>query len=151
MLRASLYPDPDADQGVHTFAVSVTPVDGIAGAVRAGYELNLPMRIVRGSREVTPLVTVSDPAVVVEAVKLAEDRSGDVIVRLYESLGRRIRVTVTAGFDTAGFTVTDLLERPLAPSPTSASAGQPDTGQAGQIRLELRPFELVTLRLRRAD
>ena len=116
--------------------------------------MNLPMRIVRGSREVTPLVTVSDPAVVVEAVKLAEDRSSDVIVRLYESLGRRVGVTVTAGFDTAGITVTDLLERGVPPSPTSPASpgepgGQPGTGQAGQIRLELRPFELVTLRLGR--
>ena len=31
-----------------------------------------------GSRDVAPIVTVSNPAVVVEAVKLAEDRSGDV-------------------------------------------------------------------------
>jgi len=161
LLRAPLYPDPDADQGLHTFEVSVTPGDGIAGAVRAGYELNLPIRIVRGSREVAPLLTVSDPAVVVEAVKLAEDRSGDVIVRLYESLGRRTGVTVTAGFDAAGITVTDLLERPIPaqsaqPEPSAPSAPPerpepPGTGQAGQIRLELRPFELVTLRLRKAD
>ena len=186
LLRAPLYPDPDADQGRHVFEVSVTPGAGIAGAVRAGYELNLPIRTVRGSRGVAPLVTVSNPAVVVEAVKLAEDRSGDVIVRLYESLGRRIGVTVTAGFDTAGFvtagfdtagfdtagfvaagvTQTDLLERPVpassassappAPPASSASSAPPASskppanGQAGQIRLELRPFELVTLRVRRA-
>jgi len=157
LLRAPLYPDPDADQGPHTFEVSVTPGDGIAGALRAGYELNLPIRTVRGARPVTPLVTVSDSAVVVEAVKLAEDRSGDVIVRLYESLGRRVGVTVTAGFDAAGITVTDLLERGVPPSPTSATSSaspgepgsQPGTEQAGQIRLELRPFELVTLRLAR--
>ena len=38
----------------------------------------------------------SNPGVVVEAVKLADDRSGDVIVRLYESRGARAEATVTA-------------------------------------------------------
>jgi len=146
LLRAPRYPDPAADQGRHVFEVSLTPGADIAGAVRAGYDLNLPIRTVLGSRGVAPLVTVSDPAVVVEAVKLAEDGSGDVIVRLYESLGRRVGVSVAAGFAAAGAAVTDLLERPI-PAPSES----PGSGQAGQIRLELRPFELVTLRLRRAD
>ncbi len=161
LLRAPLYPDPDADQGAHTFGVSVTPGAQIGDAVRAGYELNLPIRTVRGSREVPPIVTVSHPAVVVEAVKLAEDRSGDVIVRLYESLGRRLSVTVDAGFDAAGVTVTDLLERPLEQGPQqqstlrqsalqqSAPSGSDIGREGGRIGLSMRPFELVTLRLAR--
>ena len=43
----------------------------------------------RAPHGVEPLVAVSNPALVVEAVKLAEDGSGDVIVRVYESLGER--------------------------------------------------------------
>ena len=39
---------------------------------------------------VAPLVTVDNDAVV-EAVKLADDRSGDVVVRLYEAHGGRVR------------------------------------------------------------
>jgi alpha-mannosidase len=80
---------------------------------------------------------VTDPAVVVDAVKLAEDRSGDVVVRVYESLGRRVTATVQAGFGAADVSVTDLLERPLVG--TARWAG-------GVIALQLRPFELVTLR-----
>ena len=56
---------------------------------REGYRLNLPLRRVRGGNDIAPLVVVDDPAVVVEAVKLAEDGSGDVVVRLYEALGSR--------------------------------------------------------------
>jgi len=90
---------------------------------------------------VTPLITVSNRGVVVEAVKLAEDRSGDVIVRLYESLGQRCATTVTASFATDRIYCTDLLERALdgvLPDPVGQS-----------IALSLRPFELVTLRFRR--
>jgi len=44
------------------------------------------------------LVAVDNERVVVEAVKLADDRSGDVIVRLYEAAGSHAEATVTFGF-----------------------------------------------------
>jgi alpha-mannosidase len=90
-------------------------------------------------------VTVSNPAVVVEAVKLAEDRSGDLIVRLYESLGTRSTATVRPNFAATTVQRTDLLERPL----NGAATSPPDS--AGGLTLVLRPFELVTLRIRRSD
>ena len=83
-------------------------------------------------------------SIVVEAVKLAEDGSGDVIVRLYEAHGRRTSGVVTPGFDVASVTVTDLLERPLDPP----SGVQPD---AAGTQLDLRPFQLVTLRFARPE
>ena len=81
---------------------------------------------------------VDDPAVVVEAVKLAEDGSGDVVVRLYEALGSRASARITPTFDHASVTETDLLERPL-PAPVALDGD----------RLRLRPFQIVTLRFRR--
>ncbi|MDQ4490900.1 glycoside hydrolase family 38 C-terminal domain-containing protein [Sinomonas sp. ASV486] len=146
LLKAPLYPDPTADEGAHSFAVVVVPNAGIPDAVREGYNANLPARTVRGGRGIEPLVTVDHPGAVVEAVKLAEDGSGDVIVRLYESLGARTRASVRAGFDCAGVEAVDLLERPLRGSvPTPI-----ESGDEGVASLRLRPFELVTLRLRRA-
>ena len=91
-----------------------------------------------------PIVTVSNPAVVVEAVKLAEDRSGDVIVRLYESFGARSNATVTAGFAAVRVTLTDLLEREVE----SGRAPIGGATRAPPVELTLRPFEIVTLRLR---
>jgi alpha-mannosidase len=139
LLRAPLFPDPDADQGTHRFAVALRPGATIGDAVAEGYRLNVPPRRIRGEREVAPLVTVSDPAVVVEAVKLAEDRSGDVVVRLYESLGSRATTSVSADFPHGVVVETDLLERPL---PASVAL-RPDGV------LELRPFQIVTLRFSR--
>jgi alpha-mannosidase len=144
LLRAPLYPDPDADQGAHVFHTSLTPAADIAAAVRSGYEINLPPRTVPGTRDVAPLVTSSNPAVVVEAVKLAEDRSGDVIVRLYESLGARSRTSVTAGFAASSSTVTDLLERAVEPTST-----RPSRVPGGSVDLTFRPFEIVTVRFAR--
>jgi len=145
LLRAPVYPDPAADQGEHIFRSVIVPGAEIVDAVREGYRTNLPVRSVLGSRDVAPIVSVSDPGVAVEAVKLAEDRSGDVIVRLYESLGQRTNVTVTAGFPVSTSTVTDLLERPLDGAATRAPIEI--TGPSADLLL--RPFELITLRFAR--
>jgi alpha-mannosidase len=79
-------------------------------------------------------------------VKLADDRSGDVVVRLYESLGGRAAARITAGFDVAGAEVVDLLERPAPDLPTG------DVGlrvEGRHLSLALRPFQIVTLRIGR--
>ncbi|MFE9879092.1 alpha-mannosidase [Streptomyces sp. NPDC005784] len=143
LLRAPRFPDPETDQGTHRFRHALVPGAAIGDAVREGWRINLPERRVTGAREVAALVTVDRDAVVVTAVKLADDGSGDVVVRFHESRGGRTRATLTAGFSVRDVTVTDLLERPLADVPSPAREG-------GRISLRLRPFELVTLRLKRA-
>ena len=146
LLRAPLYPDPEADQGEHTMRCSLAVGASLADAVREGYRLNLPLREIAGADPVAPLLTMDHPAIVVEAVKLAEDRSGDVIVRLYEAHGGRARGTVRAEFPVGGVIETDLLERPLE----DAGALRPGAEVAADgIALELRPFQIVTLRLTR--
>jgi len=141
LLRGPTFPDPHADQGHHVFRTVLRVGESVLDAADSGYRLNLPVRTVAGSASVSPLVVVSSPQVFVEAVKLAEDRSGDVIVRLYEGLGGRATdVGVDFGFDVASVAQVDLLERPLG---TSWDAGSP-------VSLTLRPFEIVTLRVQRA-
>jgi alpha-mannosidase len=142
LLRAPRFPDPETDQGIHRFRHALVPGADIADAVREGWRINLPQRPLTGAGEVAPLVTVDQEAVVVTAVKLADDGRGDVVVRLHEAHGGRARATLTAGFEVTGVRVTDLLERPLE------DAAAPDL-RDGAIELRLRPFELVTLRLRR--
>ncbi|MFE6905325.1 alpha-mannosidase [Streptomyces erythrochromogenes] len=144
LLRAPRYPDPETDQGAHTLRFSLAPGAGIGDAVREGHALNLPERTVHGAGPVAPLLAVDEDAVVVEAVKLAEDRSGDVIVRLYESRGGRATATLTAGFPIAEAVESDLLERPLAGTAAAPPAAD------GTVALTLRPFQILTLRLRRA-
>ena len=139
LIRAPRYPDPVADQGTHTLRVALRPNAGIRDAVAEGYRLNRPVRRVAGEHPAAALFAVRSDTVVAETVKLADDESGDVILRLYESVGGRGSVTVTALFDTAGCRRTDLLER---------ATGDGWGGQSAT--LELRPFEIVTLRYRPA-
>ncbi|MGQ5633705.1 MULTISPECIES: alpha-mannosidase [unclassified Streptomyces] len=143
LLRAPRFPDPETDQGVHRFRHALVPGASIADAVREGWRINLPERRLTGAHEVAPLVTVDNDAVVVTAVKLADDGSGDVVVRFHEAHGGRARATLTAGFEVADVTVTDLLERPLSEAPAPERDGD-------RVTVRLRPFELRTLRLRRA-
>jgi len=141
LLRAPRYPDPDTDHGSHSFRHALVPGAEIADAVREGYRINLPVRVAQGGRPVEALVSVDNPAVVVEAVKLAEDRSGDLIVRLYESLGGRARAALAIDADVVSVTSVDLLERDA-----EFSADHPLEG--GSVRVELKPFEVRTLRIR---
>jgi alpha-mannosidase len=142
LLRAPKFPDPGADQGRHELHVTIRPGATIADAVEEGYRTNLTPRIARGAHGVEPLFAVSNPALVIEAVKLAEDGSGDVVVRLYESLGERSVGVVAANFPALRVQAVDLLERPVeAPGVTTAHV---DTAE-----VTLRPFQLVTLRFGR--
>ncbi|UUY50984.1 glycosyl hydrolase-related protein [Streptomyces yangpuensis] len=144
LLRAPRYPDPETDQGSHTLRYSLAPGAGIGDAVREGHALNLPERTLTGAGPVAPLLAVDEDAVVVEAVKLAEDRSGDVVVRLYESRGGRARAVLTADFPVAEAVESDLLERALAGTAVAGPAAD------GTVALTLRPFQILTVRLRRA-
>jgi alpha-mannosidase len=140
LLRAPRFPDPRTDHGLHQFRHALVAGATVIDAVREGYRVNLPERVVAGAQSVEPLVAVDNPAVVVEAVKLADDRSGDVVVRLYEAAGGRARALLTAGFPLGSAFSTDLLERRWTESVSFEVAGN-------AIPLSLRPFEILTLRL----
>lgn len=149
LLRAPLFPDPEADQGAHTFVSSLTIGAEIADAVEQGYRLNLPLRTI-GAASGRPVLSVSNPAVVVEAVKLAEDGSGDLIVRFYESLGSRATATVLFDFAHGAVIETDLLERVIAePTALVAADAGADAGASGRVTIAVRPFQLLTLRVSR--
>ncbi len=151
LLRGALYPDPRQDQGVHRCTYSLLPHAGdlrAAGVIDEGYRLNLPVRVLAGGTahgSVRPVVTVDHPAVVVEAVKLADDGSGDVVVRLYESHGGQAEVTLTPGFGVLDVVATDAHERVDA-----ASAGPTLVRSGDDVALRLRPFQIVTLRFTRS-
>ncbi|MFE4633497.1 alpha-mannosidase [Streptomyces sp. NPDC056773] len=148
LLRAPRYPDPDADRGRHRLRYGFVIGADIADAVREGYGFNVPERVVAGTpAEIAPLVGTDAAAVVVDTVKLADDRSGDLVVRLYEAHGGRATALLTSAFPLESATVTDLLERPLADGEESGAARRT---AGGQVSLTLRPFQILTLRLRPA-
>lgn len=138
VIRAPLFPDPESDQGEHRMRYRIRPASSIGDAVALGYDLATPLREVRAAA-LAPIVASSDPAVVVETVKLAEDGSGDLVVRLYESRGGRATSTVSVDGSARAIEVTDLLERPLEGEPTAAGSS---------LDLAFRPFQIRTVRFR---
>jgi alpha-mannosidase len=149
LLRSPTAPDPEADQGRHHFVYSLLPHRGDlqeAGVVAAGYDLNVPLRAtavaagVDGTRSARQSVVSFDrPGVVLSAVKYAED-SDDVVVRFYEAHGSRGPVRIDVALPLTAAVRTDLLERPGEPVAVTTT----DHGAA--IELEVRPFEIVTLK-----
>ena len=86
-------------------------------------------------------MSVTGEGVVVTSVKLAADRSGDLVVRVYESLGRRangqLRIDPPVG---APRWVSLLEEEP----DEVAAAGE--HASDGAVPLALTPFEVRTVR-----
>ncbi|AKU16469.1 alpha-mannosidase [Luteipulveratus mongoliensis] len=141
LLRAPRFPDPATDQGQHTLHYSVAVAPDIADAVRAGYDVNLPERRLTGRAFEPVLRLTGQGEAAVEAVKLAEDGSGDVVVRLYEPYGARTSVEVEPDFEFAQVRQTNLLEDQIEPDGL--------TTDEGRISLQLRPFQIATLRFSR--
>lgn len=146
LLRAPKSPDPNADMGQHHFTYALYPH---RGGVRFGdvateaYRLNVPLRAMRldahpGERPLEhSFLSVDSGDVFIEAVKRAE--KGDAwVVRLYEAHNTRGPVTLTVPWPIQEAYLADLMEDPIQPVPV----------QEGRIRLEVQPFEIVTLLLR---
>ncbi|MFC9846789.1 alpha-mannosidase [Streptomyces sp. NPDC060223] len=141
LLRAPHSPDPEADRGRHRFSYALLAGAGIEEAIAGGYALNLPLR--PALAEAPALVALDNTDVLVESVKLADDRSGDVVVRLYEACGGAATARLSAGFALAAVFDCDLLEQPQRELALASDAAVTDLG--------LRPFQIRTLRLRPAD
>jgi alpha-mannosidase len=144
LLRAPTWPDPEADQGEHRFTYSLLPHRGDwrEETIPAAYALNDPLLVsgITGSgpegRSIPSLVSVSQPHVVIETVKQAEDGDG-IIVRLYESQRQRGAVSLTTGFSLQQAWLVNLLEENQSPL----------AAKDNRVEFSIRPFQIVTLRL----
>jgi alpha-mannosidase len=137
LLRAPRFPDPETDQGEQTHRYAFAIGADIRDATAAGLALNLPLRTAVGAR-VEPVVAASD-GVLVSSVKLAADRSGDLIVRVYEPYGRRAAATLVFGREVAAVSTVSLIEDgPIDSVPVA---------DGREVSLSLTPFEVRTLRV----
>ena len=143
LARSARYPDPDPDKGRHEVTISLFPHGaGRADVVAEAERLDLPVRafVGGGAQGIpSPVVRVTGVGVEVDAVKLADDGSGDLVVRLHEAGGDRARVSVRTDGRITAASRCNLLEEPANGFEVSD----------GIVALTLRPYELVTLRLSR--
>ena len=142
LLRGPLYPDPLADEGEHrfTYALYPHPDDWTrAGVAREAFALNSPLVPVRGGGEQreSPFVVAEGLELALAGLKRSEDGL-DVILRLYEPHGARGRARLRFPGGLRAAEKTNLLED---------RGGEPVEVSGDSVRLEVRPFEVVTLRL----
>jgi alpha-mannosidase len=144
LLRAARYPDPQADRGRHEVTLALVPHGaGLAAVLEQAEALNRPPRVLTGGSSPSspaPIVSVEGGAAEVVAVKGADDRSGDVVLRLHEALGDRSTVRLQFARDVRRAGRCSVLEDPGDELPVDGNA----------VELLLRPFELVSLRVRLA-
>lgn len=144
LLRSPLYPDPLADEGEHHFTYSLFPHPGDwteAGVVDESLDLNSPLFTAAGSPPDTDVtsgfVTVDGVKLALGSLKVAEDGRG-VILRLYEPHGARGRCALRFTREVESAERVNILEEP---------GSEPVEVGGDVVRLEVRPFEVVTLRL----
>ncbi|GGR65717.1 alpha-mannosidase [Nocardioides luteus] len=140
LLRAPRFPDPETDQGMQTHRYGLVIGASAETATEAGAALNTPARSLAGARAVEPLVTVAGEGLVLSSVKLAADRSGDLVVRVYDSLGARTQGELRVSEPFERVEEVSLLEDPI---------GEVSAGEEGAVALTLGAFEVRTLRFRR--
>ncbi len=141
LLRAPTMPDAEADQGRHAFTYALLPHAGQpqeAGVIEEGYRLNAPLLVRATAAEPAQasFFQVSAPNVVIEAVKKAED-SNALIVRLYESHGKRGAVRLSSPLPFTRAAQCNLLEEDDAPL----------AWVDGGVDVAVAPFKIVTLKL----
>ncbi|KAI9720394.1 MAG: hypothetical protein M1812_002900 [Candelaria pacifica] len=157
LLRAPKAPDAHADMGRHHIRYAIFPHVGPLDhrTVRTAYAFNNPLTIHRHTspQSVTSLlssVTLHGlPSLILDTIKRGEDdedvsrgefpkRSGkSVIVRIYESLGGKSRGTIKTSLPIKKVTKCNLLE----------DDEDEIKIREGEIRIELRAFEVATFRL----
>ena len=141
LLRSPTAPDEHADQGVQEFTYAFYAWNGSlakSDVVKEAYELNCPVSVAAGAREAASLLATDAPNIVIEAVKPAGDKSGDVIVRLYEAKRTATCCVLSSSLAIASAHAADMIENPQRPLKVAALG----------INLDFRPFEIKTVRFK---
>ena len=143
LLKAPLVPDMYADRGLQEFTYSFYVWNGSFADSRVAheaYELNSPVFVRQGGveRQEGSFFRVDSDGIILDTVKLAEDQSGDIILRLYES----VKTTTTCQLSTT-LPIVEAVETNMLEETKNKLALH-----NGSIQLVFRPFEIKTVRLK---
>ncbi|WP_308162281.1 glycoside hydrolase family 38 C-terminal domain-containing protein [Bacillus sp. ISL-18] len=138
LLKAAIHPDPQADQGTHSFVYSLYPHIGDwrdAKTVEKAWDLNDPILAVEGKWEKEEsFLAIDSDHVWIDAIKPAHDGNG-IIIRLHEYEGRRGKVSLDVLRGITSWVETNLMEESIGEESSSP------------IEVEIKPYEIKTLRV----
>lgn len=143
LLKCGTYPNPDADQGEHSFTYSLYPhADSFkqSGTIQEAYLLNRPLETMAAAGggnlpSQYSFISCDSDNIIIETVKEAENGPG-IIVRFYDAWGKKSSPTLKFGFEAKKISICDLMEHPLQ-----------EIGSGDEVQLKVSNFEIVTLML----
>jgi alpha-mannosidase len=145
LLRSPVWPDPEADRGLHHFSYWLYPHARSwksALTVHHGYEANYPLVAMQVEQHEGSLparhsfISVSPANVILTAVKKAED-SNALLFRVYESAGMRSDVTIQLPAGAISATATNLMEYPESEDKVTLTSGR--------ASFAIHPYEIQTI------
>ncbi len=148
LLRASYDPDEYPDQGPHVIRYALVPHAGswqAAGIAEAGLAFNVPMSVLEASPHpgdmppVGSFIRLEPAQFLLSGVKRPEDGDG-LIIRFYEAHGKAGRAKLRLPRHVHAARRVNLIEDPLPDA-------EAPTHHEDAIELNVRPFEIVTLRV----
>lgn len=141
LLRAAASPEMRADNGHHHFTYAFTAWEGDflnSPVVKEAYCVNVPLQITDGNCASFSAFRLDAPNVFIDTVKPAEDGSGDLIVRLYESKRADTECRLSVQIPHHKIWRCDMLENPLCPV---------DIEDQNTVLMHFHTFEVKTLRI----
>ena len=142
LLRASASPEMRADNRIHHFTYAFTAWEGNfmdSDVVKQGYELNVQPLITCGATETFSALSIDKGNVILDTMKPAEDGSGDIILRLYESKKAAVEAKISCGLRAESIHLCDMLENVLEEIPVENET----------FSLLFRAFEIKTVRIKK--
>ncbi|MFQ6554280.1 alpha-mannosidase [Aestuariibius insulae] len=136
LIKSATSPDPQADQGRHvfTYALLANPGGEARRLQEAAYDLNTPPRVAEGSAG--RFVSCESETIILETLKPSEDGAA-VVLRLFESGGAEPRCTLRFRDGIRRAARVDIFEAEL----------EDLDSEARDLRLELGPFEIATVKV----
>ena len=156
LLKSPEYPDPDADRGIQSFTYSLyahTEPWYESDLIPLAWDLNDPLCAIPGENPLSSLITISSAGdggsrggkgkakgtqscAALDAIKKSENGK-DLIIRLHEIHGGRGKLKIEFNVPIAGWTEANLMEE---------ATGK--FNQSRVIKRDLKPFEIVTFRVK---
>jgi alpha-mannosidase len=146
LLRSSLWPDPQSDQGIHHFTYAIYPHKNswqTAKTVQKGYELNTPLRTIKleqykpnnqEDNQLLPrseLLNLTADNLILMALKLNNNQ--ELIIRCYEAQGEVSSLKLASDLNLQLESLLDCLERNQKVKPKN---------------IIIKPFKIVTLKFK---
>jgi alpha-mannosidase len=151
LIKSGIFPNPNADQGIHEFTYSLFPHEGdYAGGkvIEEARALNEKSHLYKTKDVYDELcrgiLDLQEDGIFVEAVKFAEN-SDDIIVRLYEGYGKEHNISGTV-FGKFSVAPKDARECDLLENEEDGDNTIFYNKDKKEISFKMKPFEIKTLK-----